>query len=388
MKIVHTADLHLTAGDGPRARCAFDALRKICALAKEQAAHLLVIAGDAFNSPADARDGGLIQRVRAEFDALVSTKVVLIPGNHETQGGGTFRSPDDFGRNCEVFLQDGVLALGCVRVHAFPFRPNARTAELFGNVGATKDDQWRIAVLHGTAVDLPVLALYAAQEESLEPGGDLLIKNADLARAGFRYAALGHIHKPGSWNLPNGGKAAYAGAPWCVTVREETPRSVVVAELDEATGSTRLELVALPTPRAVRRSFLVTPGGELAALSEVEAFFRSQPKDVWPVAYLEGLGDKGLLDRRKADLERHLAAEWPLPPEVRIRERDFRGFEGAKVPLLARHYFEALKVRLAGAQGEEREVLMRAAVLGWLALKQPAGRPEEDLLTKLEEAFR
>ena len=387
MKLVHTADLHLLAGDAPRARAAFQSFQKVCALAKEGKADLLVIAGDAFHTPKDAQDGTLLAKVKAELDALKPTQALLIPGNQELVGAKrAFRSAADFGGNCAVFEEPGVLEVGGVSVYAFPFKADSRTGELFAGLPKPKPGECRVAVLHGTAKDRPNLAMYALEE--LEPGGDLLIADADLSAAGFRYAALGHIHRPDQWKLANGGLAAYPGSPWCVTVGEVDERSAQVVEVDPATGAVKAAAVPLGTPRAEARDFFVIPGGEKAAADEIAAYFKDSPKDVWRTAYPRGIADRAALDAALDAVEKACAGCGALPPEARRRDRNLQHFDAGELSGVEKDFALRLGERIRAAGGEEREVLTRAAVLGWLALRFPKKKPEEDLLNTLLESAR
>lgn len=387
MKLVHTADLHLLSGDAPRARAAFGSFQKVCALAKEMKADLLVIAGDAFHTPKDAQDGALLAKVKAELDALKPTQALLIPGNHELVGAKrAFRSAADFGANCAVFEEPGVLEVGGVSVYAFPFKADSRSGELFAGLPAPKPGECRVGVLHGTAKDRPNLAMYALEE--LEPGGDCLIADADLSAAGFRYAALGHIHKPDSWKLANGGLAAYPGSPWCVTVGEVDERSAQVVEVDPATGAVKAAAVPLGTPRAETRDFFVIPGAEKAAAEEIAAYFKEAPKDVWRTAYPRGIADRAALDAALDAVEKACAACGALPPEARRRDRNLQHFDAGELSGVEKDFALRLGERIRAAQGEEREVLTRAAVLGWLVLRFPKKKPEEDLLSTLLESAR
>ncbi len=76
MKILHTADLHLTEEASER----WDALQEIVNLARQEKAAILVIAGDLFDQDVAA------QTLRNKLRTMISSdqfQTIILPGNHD-----------------------------------------------------------------------------------------------------------------------------------------------------------------------------------------------------------------------------------------------------------------------------------------------------------------
>jgi hypothetical protein len=386
MKILHAADLHLKADlASPEGGRRFEAFQELCAKAK--AVDVLILAGDLFHSWNDAKDAALLAKVKAELQALGRLPVIIIPGNHEFLGGDGRHPYDplpDLGRETRLVKQTpfAAITIGKVEFLAFPFQEGKTSAELFATLPPPAPGVWRVGILHGTVSDRPQLRMSAYGKEDAEAGGELLIQDRDLQAAGFRYAALGHIHKKDEWRLPGGALAAYPGSACAVRRTEDQGHGCNIVELDEENGQARLSWVELKTAaRAERRAFIVLPGAEAAAIESVRAWLQDLDRGLWPVAKLSGLGDTGALHAGIRRLEADFKDAFKLPPDISLEVAAFDAGSGAAGSPLVQDFFAALRAQ-AGAVAPE--LLARAMLLGWFALSLNEKKAEDALRKALE----
>ncbi len=231
-KLIHTADLHIRAGD-EKAYC-FSVLDEIIALASAEKARFLVVAGDLFDSFADFE---ILRRdVCAKLKPLADAgcEIIYIPGNHEMRGGASDLSPYNmdplkfYAKPPFVFTEaDGVEFL-CV--------PNAENYDGYRDwkVPAKKPGAARVAVLH---------ALNSTIFTGPDPEADAktgVIDDDFFSRFSIDYAAMGHVHAGRRQQL-GGAIACYPGSPrvWRAHIREAGPRSVCVVETGGPTVAVR-----------------------------------------------------------------------------------------------------------------------------------------------------
>lgn len=193
LRLIHTSDVHLesdTFGDGPRGDSfrglVRGAFRGVIDLANRQAADLLLIVGDLFDSSrvsAEALDFALSVIEAAQMP------VVMIPGNHDAHDERSIYaalSPERLPRNLHLILEpEG-------RIVAFP----ELSARLWGRalvehspdyrplLGMPEPSAktWNIALAHGFYTE-------GGETHRLSP-----ITPAEIAASGYHYIALGHIH--------------------------------------------------------------------------------------------------------------------------------------------------------------------------------------------------
>ncbi len=198
MKFIHIADVHLGAApDSGKAYSAnrpkelWESFKQIIELCEREQTDILLIAGDLFHRQPLRKD---LKEVDYLFSTLTHTKVVLIAGNHD------YIKPDSF-------------------YHSFKWSENVYP--LFGqNTEYVEFDEYNLAV-YGFSYYAKEMKEerysfkapgYCKREILLAHGGDekhIPIRKEALARSGFDYVALGHIHKP-QILLEN--QAAYSGA--------------------------------------------------------------------------------------------------------------------------------------------------------------------------------
>lgn len=204
---VHSSDLHLNGNygvDSLRPADPLSALRQVLDTAVAVHAHLVVLAGDTFESNRQPLE--LIEQaaqVMAEFGA----PIVILPGNHDPL------TPDSVYRRPESEIPSNVSVLGLTKEAViFP----RLDLEVWGRAHLDYSDmsplskprsrstRWQIAAAHGHYVEAP--------EEPDRLLGSWLIRREELIATAADYVALGH------WNCAArvGGdmiRAYYSGSP-------------------------------------------------------------------------------------------------------------------------------------------------------------------------------
>lgn len=105
MRILHTADWHLGKWLGPHQRLAeqHEVLNEICEIADQEAADVVLIAGDVFdtfNPPAEAT--ALFYRTVKRLSKDGKRPVIAIAGNHDSPD--RLENPDPLARECGIIL--------------------------------------------------------------------------------------------------------------------------------------------------------------------------------------------------------------------------------------------------------------------------------------------
>lgn len=190
MKILHTGDLHLDSpfcssntleADSRRAEQT-DVLRRIFALAKDEACDLILIAGDLF-------DGRYVtpetEEKVIELFGSVTCPVVISPGNHDPYVNGSIYKNTRLPENVYVFSSNEVQCFDFdglkTRVYGFAFT----SASL--NVSP-------LAVGQSARGDGYINLLCAHADLSSPVSRYCPLTVGDIERFGIDYAALGHIH--------------------------------------------------------------------------------------------------------------------------------------------------------------------------------------------------
>ncbi len=296
MKIIHTADLHL--GMHPdkghpwsesRSQALWDALRHIIQAANEQAADLLLIAGDLFHRQPLLRD---LKEVNTLFDTLDTAYVVLIAGNHDYIGPRSHYR--DFAWSDHViFLDDAEMASVYlehlnVEIHGLSYHQSEIRQRLYDDLQSPNDGRIHILLGHG--------------------GDDrhIPLDCHRLAAAGFHYIALGHIHKPA---LREDLRLAWCGAPEPTDHTDIGVRGYVVAHV--TSRRTQLRFVPSCSAQYIPLTVTITPETTRESLRQTLLQTISQKGEEH--IYLVTLNGQ-----RDADLD--LTTPLPLPYPIRIRQ--------------------------------------------------------------------
>ena len=197
MRFIHTADLHLGACPdsglpwaAERKQALWDAFHTIIRAVREEGIDLLLIAGDFFHRRPLLRE---LREVNSLFKSIAPAQVVIIAGNHDCLQPSSPYASFPWAVNVH-FLSSGTMDSAVLPelntvVHGFSYhRPIIRDA-LYDHLSVPQDGMYHILLAHG--------------------GDDthIPIRLNALAKAGFDYVALGHIHQPRLFSK--------AGIAWC-----------------------------------------------------------------------------------------------------------------------------------------------------------------------------
>ena len=204
MKFLHCADIHL---DSPFTLRSPDEAGKrrtelrsdFCSAvlyAKTEGCTAFFIAGDLFDDSFVTKD--TMEMLAHEFAAFPSCHFFITPGNHDYYYDKSPYALTAWSDNVHIFSSPALSYVDIpgtdVRVYGYGF--TCDTLNISPLAGFHVHDESKVNVLVAHADFGSTLSPYAPLPES------------DLARSGFAYAALGHIHKASE--LKYAGKTAYA----------------------------------------------------------------------------------------------------------------------------------------------------------------------------------
>ena len=264
LRIIHGADFHL---DSPFSGLPPEEARqrrrenrtlpeRLAQLAARRQADLVLLAGDLFDG--DEVYPETLEQLRSAL-AGISCPVVIAPGNHDPYCSGSPYESVDWPENVHIFRESGLKALhfpalGCT-VYGAAFTDSFRTDEVLEGFAPGGQDGIRLLCLHG---DLD------RRQSKYGP-----LSSGQLERAGFRYAALGHVHC--GTGLQRSGETfwAYPGSVAGRGFNETGEKGVLVCTLEETGVSA--ELVSLGGCRYHILTADVTGREPRSALAEVLA---------------------------------------------------------------------------------------------------------------------
>jgi DNA repair exonuclease SbcCD nuclease subunit len=230
MRLLHLADLHLdspmrglSAHEGApdtAASCTREAFEAAVRFALEQGVGLVVISGDVYDGDWQDISTGMFFARQLALLRDGDIPVVVISGNHDAASRITGR----------ITLPDGTSVLSAdkpetvvfpelgVAVHGQSFATREVTENLAAAYPLATPDVINIGLLHTSLAGHPDHDSYAACSPQ------------DLARLGYDYWALGHIHIRG--RACDGPPAFYAGCTQGRSVREHGPHGGLLVELE------------------------------------------------------------------------------------------------------------------------------------------------------------
>ncbi|MDA8330926.1 MAG: metallophosphoesterase family protein [Candidatus Dormibacteraeota bacterium] len=240
MRLIHCADVHLDASfsglglaAARRRRWAIrQTFRRVVDMAVEQRADALTIGGDLYE---DLRSQGDTTRFLQQEFERASCPVLISPGNHDYLHPGSLYSRERWPQNVHIF-QGGEFTpyeLGGWRVFGVAHLKPKGTGDLLHRFKVPKGGP-AVALFHGS--ERGQLPEQGEGKEDHAP-----FSEDEIQRSGFRYALLGHFHKPRVGRL-----LVYPGNPEPLTFGEEGTRGPAVVELDEQ-GPPRVEIVPVGT---------------------------------------------------------------------------------------------------------------------------------------------
>lgn len=345
MKILHTADWHAGRtlhgqGRTPEIR---EVLQEVAELALTEAADLVLVAGDLYDSkhPGPDAEAAVYEFFRTLGRAGIRS--VVIAGNHDSPvrldaAGGLLELAHArvFGE-VKVAQQGGVFELVVAgeraRVAALPFvseRRIVKVAELLGGDPGSWREKYRegtrklvqnlTASFRPDAVNLLLMhttlngATLSNSEYSFHCTEDYSV-GSDIFPEACNYVALGHIHKPqGVQGYPEQA-GRYAGSPLQLDFGEQGDKKYVY--LVEAKTGRPTELLRAHEVQAGRRLKRVILEREALdrRLSELEF-------DGWlKLSVKLERPEPGLKDRLKRDYPNLLIVEQQLPEQLQLQQR-------------------------------------------------------------------
>ena len=263
-RILHTADVHLSAAQPERS----EALSQILRLAEENDIELLTVGGDLFDSEADAEE--LRVDLRDRLSGLPFS-VLAIPGNHdEAAFGDDLFFGEDFRAAVDEPFEYVTIGDREVRLTCLPYTPRP-TEELLVDLKSREAfDGTELLLLH-CSLEAPFADRTAGDEATYRY---FPIGKRTLADLGFDYYLAGHYHSTHRIELPDGGTFVYPGSPASVTRSETKPRSVALLDVDAGT----VEFQRLDTFHYDHGDFEVVPGEEERIIQAVESWASERRK--------------------------------------------------------------------------------------------------------------
>ena len=218
LRIIHTSDVHIGVkfgafGDkaGAQRQSLLDVFAKIVDTAISSRAHIVLIAGDLFDSNFPSYQS--VQFVKMQLAKLNDAKVyvAITPGTHDCLSKDSIYKRENFAQNMPhvyVFDNPGVTAKEFsdidLTVFAKANTSNKSTESpiaFLAEASVAAKTKYKVAMAHGSV-----------QIEGKSAGDDLPITLRDIAESGMHYLALGHWH--GAQEFSFGATAAwYAGSP-------------------------------------------------------------------------------------------------------------------------------------------------------------------------------
>ena len=218
MKILHTADLHLTEKHAER----WQALEKIIVLGRQHNIQALVISGDLFDQDVEA------ENLRVQFREMIGTAdfhTVILPGNHDYKA---YRSGLYFGHQVSIISRwDQPVHLDDITIWGLPYSKITKIRlinQLLEMSEIIAEDRFNVLLYHGELLD----AFFTRHE--LGDEGEQRYMPAKLsyfAPLPVHYVLAGHFHsRYASWPIPGRGQFIYSGSPVSITSKEVGKRAV------------------------------------------------------------------------------------------------------------------------------------------------------------------
>lgn len=230
-KIIHTADIHLDAPfsllDVQKAQVRKNELRgtfaSLILYAKTEKADLVIISGDLFDSGFVTKETTAL--LISKFASFPDCKFVIAPGNHDFISSRSPYKKEVFPPNVYIFEDEhlGRFSFDDIGVDVYGF---AYTSEKY-----TENP-----LIAPISLDRRKINILAAHCDLVGRSDCCPLTPADLARSGFDYAALGHIHKGGEVKLAGGTYYAYSGCPEGRSFDECGVKGVIVCDMSKEAG--------------------------------------------------------------------------------------------------------------------------------------------------------
>jgi len=235
MKILHTADLHLTGKHPER----WQALEKIITLGLQHSIQALVISGDLFDQDVEA------ENLRVQFREIIGAAdfhTVILPGNHDYKA---YRSGLYFGNQVSIISRwDQPVHLGDITIWGLPYSKITRIKlinQLLEMSEMMAEDRFNVLLYHGELLDA-----FFTRHDLGDEGEQRYMpaKLSDFAPLPVQYVLAGHFHsRYASWPIPGRGQFIYSGSPVSITSKEVGKRAVSLVSLEDHPVELTIETV-------------------------------------------------------------------------------------------------------------------------------------------------
>jgi DNA repair protein SbcD/Mre11 len=223
MKILHTADIHLTEYEDNR----WKALQKLIEIGKQEKVEIFVISGDLFDKGIDAE---ILRSKIREIFSNTGFKIILVPGNHDSE---SYKSGMYFGEDVVILtnLNEPFVYKG-LSIWGLPFEP-VEGEKILSKLRLLKSnlatDKKNILLYHGELLD----AFFSRKDFGDEGEGRYMpVKLSYFKDLDIDYVLAGHFHsKFDTWKLEKGGYFVYPGSPISITEGEIGQRKVNIFEV-------------------------------------------------------------------------------------------------------------------------------------------------------------
>ena len=236
LKFLHIADLHLdsrfvgvSASESVSRR---NEMRKVLKnaldFASVEGCDAVLISGDLFDSELYTKD--TLDFLRESFASMPDCKFIITPGNHDPYNSASPYRLSGFSDNVTVFDSEELTAVSFdeldLTVYGYAFTSSVYKKSPLDGFSMRSKTKYNVLCAH-TDLDVPT-SPYAP------------IQSSQLEKAGFDYAALGHIHT--SEDIVKTGKTVYAYSG-CIAGRdfsEHGEKGAILVSMDVRSGKKRV----------------------------------------------------------------------------------------------------------------------------------------------------
>ncbi|MHA1448420.1 MAG: metallophosphoesterase family protein [Candidatus Hodarchaeales archaeon] len=288
MKILHTADIHLSERNPETLR----SLELIIELAKKIGVDLLTIGGDLFDTYKDAE--ALRIEVRKCFSGL-DFPVIAIPGNHDNK---VFKKSLDFGTSFQALTVEPVEIYAStdenINIIGVPFVDRVSDGLLSSLKDNRRDGAVNILILHCT-LDIAFSSDDFGDEKEREY---FSIDKATLNSLGYDFILAGHFHSRfDKRRLGPNCVFVYPGSPLSLSWKETGKRGVALLDTESKT------IKHLSLESSYYRDVLavdVTISRELEAIQKINGWIKDIKEDNGEfIVKINGFGEIGEIDFRE-----------------------------------------------------------------------------------------
>lgn len=229
MKFIHIADVHLGARpdrgrvwSDERADDIMASFKDITRVCDEEQVDLLLIAGDLFHQTPSLQQ---LKSLDYTLSVMKYTRTLIIAGNHDYIPGGYAWHNYEFNSNTVLFPRDKAASIYLddlnVCVTGYSYGREQYTERILERLKPGREGAYNILLGHG------------GDKEHMP------FSKERLAKAGFDYVALGHIHKP-AHILKN--RMAFAGSLEPLDYTETGKHGYILGEVN-GEGVTKISFV-------------------------------------------------------------------------------------------------------------------------------------------------